>query len=417
MNGIVAEAANTGRQRLPAPLDGTASTNLEVFRVLALVIITASHVGYMGLPTWLGGRLAHVASAGWFGTDMFLALSGFLCARTLLPHGASPPMGPFAFGRYLVRRAKRILPAYWAFLALYLYGLPLLLTSLHGEQFLPAALQQPGAAYGAAAPSLWLANANLYWLQAEVGPGAALEAMFTIGLGVQATLMCGAAMALLPRRAAMASLCLLWVLTIGTRLMLFQDAWPYGLYIHPFARIEPFILGALLWVLQLQPEGARLRSRVERTAPALACVLWLLVLVLGAATNALDLHRSATKLFGYSLVSLASIATLRWLLNGARLPAPLTRLAALGPLVYCMFLVKLPWFSFLDHRLKAAALAPVPHIVLFLSLGGGGTLLLGLILRRTVERPLSRGLHALPSYQIAHASLAGESTGRTSASK
>lgn len=58
---------------------------------------------------------------GWVGVDLFFVLSGYLIARHLLRAGIDS--GDFRIGRYLTMRALRIIPAYYAALALAVAGL------------------------------------------------------------------------------------------------------------------------------------------------------------------------------------------------------------------------------------------------------------------------------------------------------
>ncbi len=61
--------------------------------------------------------------AGWAGVDLFFVLSGFLITGIL--YDAKGPARRF-FGSFYARRALRIFPAYYGFLALLLIALPLL---------------------------------------------------------------------------------------------------------------------------------------------------------------------------------------------------------------------------------------------------------------------------------------------------
>jgi peptidoglycan/LPS O-acetylase OafA/YrhL len=60
-------------------------------------------------------------SGGWMGVDVFFALSGFLITSLVLDELATT--GRFSFLRFHVRRALRLQPALWLFLAVWLVGL------------------------------------------------------------------------------------------------------------------------------------------------------------------------------------------------------------------------------------------------------------------------------------------------------
>ena len=93
------------RARLPA-LDG--------LRAVAALLVVATHAAYLTGFTSNGGLLGRLAGRGDFGVAIFFALSGFL-----LHHGlaADARDGRTDLRAYAVRRAARVLPAYWAALA------------------------------------------------------------------------------------------------------------------------------------------------------------------------------------------------------------------------------------------------------------------------------------------------------------
>lgn len=67
---------------------------------------------------------------GWSGVDLFFLLSGFCLAYPVLSRSGKP----FALRRYLIHRARRILPPYWTAMLLAL-GVALLIRALHLEPF------------------------------------------------------------------------------------------------------------------------------------------------------------------------------------------------------------------------------------------------------------------------------------------
>ncbi|MGN6513689.1 MAG: acyltransferase family protein [Lysobacteraceae bacterium] len=93
-------------------------SGLDLLRAIAIAWVMFFHsflVGGLG-PTW-----EWLSRDGWMGVDLFFVLSGYLIGRQVL--------GPLARGEplllrdFYVRRAFRILPAFWVVLALYL-GVP-----------------------------------------------------------------------------------------------------------------------------------------------------------------------------------------------------------------------------------------------------------------------------------------------------
>jgi len=85
---------------------------LDLLRALAIIIVVIYHAGIMGFP--LPGR---VHRWGWIGVDLFFVLSGYLIGGQLL--GELAHDNRLNLPRFYTRRALRILPAYFAILAIY----------------------------------------------------------------------------------------------------------------------------------------------------------------------------------------------------------------------------------------------------------------------------------------------------------
>ncbi len=86
---------------------------LDTLRALAVLIVVVFHLG-----GYLPPAFQPIAAIGWMGVDLFFVLSGYLIGTQLLrPYlrGERPRLIAF-----YQRRAYRILPAYFAVLALYL---------------------------------------------------------------------------------------------------------------------------------------------------------------------------------------------------------------------------------------------------------------------------------------------------------
>ncbi len=91
--------------RLPA-LDG--------LRAVAALLVVATHAAYLSGFTVNGGLLGRLAGRGDFGVAIFFALSGFLLHFRLVSDARD---GQTDVKAYAVRRAARVLPAYWVTLA------------------------------------------------------------------------------------------------------------------------------------------------------------------------------------------------------------------------------------------------------------------------------------------------------------
>ena len=97
---------------------------LDGLRAIAALLIVATHVGFETGATAHGAWGAFVARLD-IGVALFFALSGFLLVRPWLAAGEGGLPGP-SDRRYALRRAARILPAYWLVL------LVVLLTTARG---------------------------------------------------------------------------------------------------------------------------------------------------------------------------------------------------------------------------------------------------------------------------------------------
>ncbi len=89
---------------------------LDLLRALAIIVVVIYHAGIFGfaLPN-------HWHRFGWVGVDLFFVLSGYLIGGQLL---APLERGQnINFPRFFMRRALRILPAYFVILAIY-FSLP-----------------------------------------------------------------------------------------------------------------------------------------------------------------------------------------------------------------------------------------------------------------------------------------------------
>ena len=93
----------TGRERQPG---------LDLLRALAIIVVVIYHAALFGFK--LPSRIDRF---GWIGVDLFFVLSGYLIGGQLLAPLARDRR--IKLGRFFTRRALRIMPAYFAVLAIY----------------------------------------------------------------------------------------------------------------------------------------------------------------------------------------------------------------------------------------------------------------------------------------------------------
>jgi len=101
---------------------------LDGLRGIAILAVILFHIDsfFVNRPTGLIVKLYHsVASLGWSGVDLFFVLSGFLITGIL--YDSANKRGYFQV--FYIRRALRIFPLYYAFLTLFFFALPPLLTA------------------------------------------------------------------------------------------------------------------------------------------------------------------------------------------------------------------------------------------------------------------------------------------------
>lgn len=102
---------------------------LDGVRGLAVLMTVAMHWQAAIRPgTGFDRVVVHVAAFGWLGVEIFFVLSGYLITGILMRARAERPRFRSYLGRFMWRRALRIMPLYYAGVAVFFFVLPAVFT-------------------------------------------------------------------------------------------------------------------------------------------------------------------------------------------------------------------------------------------------------------------------------------------------
>ena len=248
---------------------------LDGVRGVAILLVIGAH--YVS-PVVSGGNIV--------GVQLFFVLSGFLITSLLLAEQART--GTISLRLFYVRRALRLLPAFYAMVLLYL-----LLVAVLGDR-----LQDPGTA----AASVGLASVYVFNFASAFGVGPAVELgpLWTLSVEEQFYLIWPALlMALLARRTSARALVTGLLVAIGLLWIARPITWELlGLRIYEYTHTwaDSLLAGVLLAVLVHHGWTARSRlfavlrtGRAQLAAWAVVGVAALLGLKTSAVTYAVGL--------------------------------------------------------------------------------------------------------------------------------
>ena len=246
-------------QHIPA-LDG-----VRGFAIL-LVLITHGVDACLKASTPLEQSLYNVARWGWVGVDLFFVLSGFLITGILL----SARKRPHYLRNFLVRRALRIFPLYYATLLVCLVLLPLIPLARFDW------LRDLGGRQG----WFWLHASNYYKVCLNDPPIHWLSTLWSLAVEEHFYLVWPFVVWKLPARRLL-PLCLIGaVAVLGLRCGLTFAGFPGDyLYRSTLTRIDPLLLGSALAILNRSPGGIRRFLPVARLVFVGCCVLLLIQMV------------------------------------------------------------------------------------------------------------------------------------------
>src|SRR5687767_5472241 len=288
---------------------------LDVLRFFAFLAVFMHHAlprdarlyAAKGFSPVVTEFLLTAKEAGAFGLDLFFALSAYLITELLLREHAT--RGTFSVSAFYVRRALRIWPLYFVFLALTVFVIP---TIIPAERFGPIYIVSFALFVGnwvCATNGLPFSVASPLW-------SISIEEQFYIGWPL---LLRFFGMSRI-KQLAIAML----VLAVVTRVFLAVVGVEHpGVWCNTLARLDPIALGAILaFVLNGRAPRIGNAVRLVMCVVALAC-WWLIGRYLG--------QDGPTSVATYGLSALASVVLLAAVL---KTDAPLLRVRPLSWLVY-----------------------------------------------------------------------------------
>ena len=231
---------------------------LDGLRGIAVLMVIVLHTLHFDQFRPVFREINNLIKTGWMGVDLFFVLSGFLITRILLRTREDG----HRTRNFYMRRALRILPAYWCYLALVF--LLLWLTSDVDRRFADSL---------AWLPHLLIFTNNIHTsLSGATPPVRELAHLWSLAVEEQFYLVWPWLLWRVPT-AALPRLCLLVIAVawISKLVLVIAGAWWHAIYVLPFTRMDGFAIGAFLAVHHLRG-NARLPAWV-RPLPWIATAL------------------------------------------------------------------------------------------------------------------------------------------------
>jgi peptidoglycan/LPS O-acetylase OafA/YrhL len=216
---------------------------LDGVRGIAILSVLLVHLRWQLKDTVVDRIVTAFADCGWMGVDLFFVLSGFLITGILIDWKSSP----HHFRSFYGRRALRILPLYYAFVAFFVLVLPI------GHARTPqmnTLLAHQGWLW-AHATNIWAALDGLGAIPYNIGIAwsLAVEEQFYLvwPFLVQRT-----------TSSALLRVCAGCIIAAFVLRLAIAGHWPSAAYTLMPARMDAFAMGAILAVLYRRPGGLQL---------------------------------------------------------------------------------------------------------------------------------------------------------------
>lgn len=305
---------------------------LDALRFVAFLAVFMHHALPRDAEVYLSKGFSPAATewllaakeAGAFGLDLFFALSAYLITELLLREYAN--RGSFSVSAFYVRRALRIWPLYFTFLALTVFVIP---TIIPAERFGPIYIISFSLFFGnwvCAVSGIPFSVAGPLW-------SISIEEQFYIGwplllrfFGMHRIKQLGVVML---------------VVAVATRILLAIVGVKHpGVWCNTIARLDPIALGALL-AFVLNGRAPQIRNAVRLVMCVAALASWWV-------TARFLAHDGPTSVATYGLSALASVMLLAAFL---RSEAPLLRVA---PLSWTVYLGRISYGLYVFHLFALA---------------------------------------------------------------
>jgi peptidoglycan/LPS O-acetylase OafA/YrhL len=277
--------------------------------------------------------LLAVKEAGAYGVDLFFVLSSYLITEILLREYAS--RGTFSVSAFYVRRALRIWPLYFTFLAATVFVIP---TLIPAERFEPV--------YSVSF-ALFVGN----WVCAIYGlPFSVASPLWSISVEEQFYLGWPLLLLLFGVNRIKQLAVVLLAVALATRIFLAVYGVQHpGVWCNTLARLDPIALGAIL--------AFTLRGRAPQIKNALRFVLCGVGLVSFLLVAKYLSQDGPTSIITYSVIALASLALLV-----AVLQTDAARLLSLRPFSWLVYLGRISYGLYVFHLLALALVAKLAFV-------------------------------------------------------
>lgn len=360
--------------RISPPESSERQLALDGLRGLAILLVLLVHLFRFEPTNVVWVWLTNLSRSGWLGVDLFFCLSGFLITRLLIAHEQSP----HRYRDFYARRALRILPAYFAYL---LVVLLLTKREISGDWLL----------------SFLLFFQNFAIIENQgLTPWRDLNHLWSIAVEEQFYLFWPLVIYLVPARWRM----MLCVGCIGaawlTKLLLLQQAWPYGFYFSPIARMDALTAGAMGAVISSRSQDftAFWRGLGPSTLALLAVFLGLFI-----AYRGIGLYRPHLAAFATSLGAVTFSALVLAASQPQRYPLlykglSIRPLLFLGRYSYGLYLVHNAWAEAAQEPLRTWLLPQLPSANVAVLISGAIVALLAIgnavVMYHLLEVPILR---------------------------